>query len=197
LEKDTMIEIGNTIISLDIIEIKFACNINACKGICCIEGDSGAPITKEEETQIKEITPKIIQRLNTEAQQKIEKQGISFIDEEGDLVTSILDNSGACVFMILDDNGNAKCAIEEAWENKEINLRKPISCHLYPIRITSYNSFDAINYHSWDICKDAIIRGEKLGIPVYKFAKDALIRKYGNEWYKQLVWAAENLLIKQ
>lgn len=192
-----MLEIGNTIISLDIIEVKFACDIKACKGICCIEGDSGAPISKEEKEQIEAITPKIIHRLHPEAKKKIEQQGISFIDEEGDLVTSILNNSGACVFTIFDNNGNAKCAIEEAWENNEINFRKPISCHLYPIRITSYNSFDAINYHSWDICKNAIIRGEKLGIPVYVFAKEALMRKYGSEWYKQLVWAAENLVIKQ
>lgn len=192
-----MIEIGNTIISLDIIEVKFACDIKTCKGICCIEGDSGAPISKEEEKQLQKITPKIIDRLSPEAQKVIKKQGISFIDEEGDLVTSILANSGACVFTIIDKNGNAKCAIEEAWENDEINVRKPISCHLYPIRITSYNSFDAINYHSWDICKNALIKGEKLGIPVYQFAKEALIRKYGNEWYAHVEWAAKNLDINK
>lgn len=197
IEKTTMLEIGNTIISLDIIEKKFVCDIKSCKGVCCIEGDSGAPLKKEEAEIIKKLTPSILHQLCPEAQDVISKKGSSMIDVEGDLVTTILSNSGACVFTLFDKYGIAKCAIEEAWANGETSFRKPISCHLYPIRITQYEAFDALNFHAWDICEMAIIKGEQTGIPVYKFAKDALIREYGEEWYEQLEWAAENLIISR
>ena len=196
-EEETMLEIGNTIISLDIIEKKFVCDVKSCKGVCCVAGDSGAPLEEEEAIIINELTPNILHRLTPDAQQVIAEQGTSMIDIEGDLVTTILSNSGSCVFTLHNKNGIAYCAIEEAWAHGETDFRKPISCHLYPIRITKYSTFDALNFHAWEICEKAIIKGEITGVPVYKFTKDALIRKYGHEWYEQLEWAAENLDIKK
>jgi len=185
-----MIQIGDTLISLDIIERAFICDIGRCKGACCIEGDSGAPLEEEEHQLLKTLLPEIWDDLLPDAQELIEKQGIAYIDPDGDLVTSIK-NGKDCVFTGYDNDGTCICAIEKAYHEGRINYYKPISCHLYPIRITNYDTFRAVNYNRWGICKVAEELGKKEGVPVYKFLRQPLIRKFGEDWYNELETIAE------
>ncbi len=186
-----MLQIGNAIVSLDVIEKKFICDFAKCKGACCIEGDSGAPLDEDEKAILEEIYPDIKEYLNEKGIVEIEKQGTSVIDSDGDLVTPII-NDKECVYTIF-ENGLALCGIEKAFLDGKISYRKPISCSLYPIRIQKYPEFDAVNYNKWNICAPARDLGYKIGTPVYKFLKEPLIRKYGEDWYKELEYAAENL----
>ncbi len=188
-----MIDIDNKIVHFDIFNKCFICDICKCKGICCVEGDSGAPLSKEENEKIKEILPIIYDRLTEDGKSVIDKKGTSMIDIEGDLTTTIYGKSGACVFTQYEDNGTAYCAIERAWEEGIIKFRKPISCHLYPIRIKKYKDFDAVNYDVWDICKDAPILGDEKEVKIYQFLKEPLIRKYGEVWYEDMCKCAEML----
>ena len=186
-----MLQIGNAIVSLDVIEKKFICDFGKCKGVCCIEGDSGAPLDEDEKTILEEIYPDIKEYLTDKGIEEIEKQGTSVIDADGDLVTPII-NDKECVYTIF-ENGAALCGIEKAFLDGKINYHKPISCSLYPIRIEKYPEFDAVNYNKWTICAPARELGFKMGTPVYKFLKEPLIRKYGEDWYKELEYAAENI----
>jgi len=186
-----MLQIGNAIVSLDVIEKKFICDFGKCKGACCIEGDSGAPLDEDEKAILEEIYPQIKEYLSEKGIAEIEKQGTSVIDFEGDLVTPII-NDKECVYTVF-ENGLALCGIEKAFLDGKISYRKPISCSLYPIRIEKYPEFDAVNYDKWSICAPARELGFKMGTPVYKFLKEPLIRKYGEDWYKELEYAAENL----
>ncbi|MDD3741781.1 MAG: DUF3109 family protein [Bacteroidales bacterium] len=188
-----MIDIDSKIVHFDIFRKCFACDLSKCKGRCCIEGDSGAPLEIEEEKTLKKILPIIYNTLTTEGKEIIDIKGISMIDVEGELTTTIYGEKGACVFAQYKEDGTAYCTIEKAWEEGLIDFRKPISCHLYPIRIKKYSSFDAVNYNVWDICKDAVILGEKKNINIYEFLKEPLIRKYGEEWYNEACIAAEYL----
>jgi hypothetical protein len=188
-----MLQIGETLISLDIIEESFLCNLEACKGECCVEGDSGAPVEKEEFAVLKEILPEVWNDLSPEAQAVIDKQGVVYIDSDGDMVTSIV-NDKDCVFTYYDENNVCKCAIEKAFKEGRIDFYKPISCHLYPIRIQKYPNFTAVNYHQWSVCKSARIAGKENNVKVYRFLREPLIRKFGEEWYEQLEIAANELL---
>lgn len=184
-----MIQIDDTIVSLDLIEQYFCCDLATCKGICCIEGDSGAPLTQSEVVEIEKILPLIWDTLSDKSKQVIEKQGICYTDIEGDLVTSIVDGK-ECVFSYM-ENGICKCAIEKAFKEGKINFYKPISCHLYPVRLTEYKNFIAVNYHKWNICSCAKCYGETHKIPAYIFLKDALTRRFGEKWYAELCKIAE------
>lgn len=184
-----MIQIDNTIVSLDLIEQYFCCDLATCKGICCIEGDSGAPLTQSEVVEIEKILPFIWDTLSEKSKQVIEKQGICYTDIEGDLVTSIVDGK-ECVFSYM-ENGICKCAIEKAFKEGKINFYKPISCHLYPVRLTEYKNFIAVNYHKWNICSCAKQYGEAHKIPAYIFLKEALTRRFGEKWYAELCQIAE------
>jgi len=186
-----VLQIGKAIVSLDVIEKKFICDFGKCKGACCIEGDSGAPLDEEEKAILEEIYPDIKEYLTEKGIEEIEKQGTSVIDSDDDLVTPII-NDKECVYTVF-ENGSALCGIEKAYLDGKIKYRKPISCSLYPIRIDKYAEFDAVNYNKWDICKPARELGFKNGTPVYKFLKEPLIRKYGKDWYKELEYAAENI----
>lgn len=188
-----MIDIDNEIVHFDILEKNFICNLCKCKGICCVEGDAGAPLEEKEAEIIEQILPIIYDDLTTEGQLAIDEKGVWMIDIEGDLTTTILKNSGACVFTQYDDKGIAYCVIEKAWEEGLVDFRKPISCHLYPIRIKKYKDFDAVNYNVWSICKDAIKLGNEKNIKIYQFLKEPLIRKYGEQWYEDLCVCAEML----
>ena len=190
-----MIYIDDTLVSLDVFEKKFICDLSQCKGICCVEGDSGAPVTEEEEAWIKEIYPKLKERMKPESIKRVEEKGISFEDVEGEQVTMIHENSGECVFAI-NEGDLTVCAIERMWEDGETAFRKPVSCHLYPIRVKEYPLFTAVNYDQWDICDCALRKGEIEGVPLYKFVKEPLIRKFGEEWYAKLEIAANDLVIE-
>ena len=185
-----MIQIDDKLISEDLFSEEFVCNLAKCKGICCVEGDAGAPLDEDETHILDEIYPKIKSYLRPEGIQAIEEQGTYTLDFEGDLVTPLVNNA-ECAYVIFDEKGYTKCAIEKAYEDGVIDWQKPISCHLYPIRITEYSNFSAINYHEWDICSDACTLGKELGVKVYQFLKKPLIRKYGEEFYKTLSEAAE------
>ena len=185
-----MIQIDDKLISEDLFSEEFVCNLAKCKGICCVEGDAGAPLDEEETHILDEIYPKIKPYLRPEGIQAIEEQGTYTLDFEGDLVTPLVNNA-ECAYVIFDEKGYTKCAIEKAYEDGVIDWQKPISCHLYPIRITEYSNFSAINYHEWDICSDACTLGKELGVKVYQFLKKPLIRKYGEDFYQTLSEAAE------
>lgn len=192
-----MIQIGDTVISTDILTEKFVCNLDACKGECCIEGDAGAPVETEEVAELEKVLPEVWDDLSAEAKAVIEKQGVVYTDQDGDLVTSIVNNKD-CVFTCYDENGYCYCAIEKAFRAGKTEFYKPISCHLYPIRVGNYGVYTALNYHRWDVCKAAVILGRKENVPVYKFLKEPLIRKFGKEWYEMLcdcadLWMKENM----
>lgn len=186
----------NTLVTLDVVERFFSCDLDSCLGQCCIDGDAGAPLTTTEEEKIKEILPLIWEDLLPRAKQEIEQNGISYLDPEGELVTQILDNSN-CVFSCYAPGGMCICAIEKAYREGKIDFMKPISCALYPLRLkTLSNGSVAVNYHRWKICKSAEVMGRSKGIRVYQFLKEPLIRRFGQEWYDELVANCE-LYIKQ
>ncbi len=180
-----MLQIDDTIISLDLLDQRFVCDLDTCKGICCVEGDDGAPLEEEEVKIIEDLLPIIWDDLTEVSKALIKKQGVSYIDSDGEPVTSIV-NGEECVFTYTDDQGQCKCAIEKAYREGKTDFYKPISCHLYPVRLQKYEEYTAVNYHQWSVCNCARKLGGKLGVPVYQFLKEPLIRKFGKEWFKQL-----------
>ncbi len=181
-----MITIGNTAVSDDIADQFFVCDLNKCKGACCVEGDLGAPLEESELALMEEVYEQVKPYLSKEGVDAIEQQGIYIKDWEGDYSTPTI-NDKECAYAIYDERGILKCGIEQAYLDKKIVFQKPISCHLYPIRITKYEQYDAINYDRWHICNAACHHGKALGVPLYKFLKSPLTRKYGVAWYSELV----------
>ncbi|MGB0805726.1 MAG: DUF3109 family protein [Salibacteraceae bacterium] len=181
-----MIEVGKTIVSRDVFKKEFVCNLSACKGECCIAGDAGAPLLDEEKEILDAIYPKVKPYMRAEGIEAVEQQGVSVYDKKDNEYETALVNNAECAFVIYGDDGTALCAIEKAYNEGDVEWQKPISCHLYPIRIKKYRDFDAINYDKWEICSDACTLGEELNVPVYRFLKDPLIRHYGEEWYADL-----------
>ncbi len=180
-----MIVLQNTVISDDIREKFFVCNLEKCKGACCVEGDLGAPLEGDELAILEQNYDKIKPYLSGAGKQAIEEQGLYIIDFEGDYSTPTIENR-ECAFAIYDHNKMLKCGIEQAYLDGVIDWKKPISCHLYPIRITKYDDFEALNYDRWSICSAACNFGQELGVRVYQFLKEPLIRKYGESWYNEL-----------
>ena len=187
-----MIQIQDTILSNDIFEEHFICDLCKCKGQCCVEGESGAPITQEERAQIQSILPEILDDLSPAAREVIDEQGISYVDYDGELVTSLV-KGRECVFAYYDEHGICKCAIDTAYREGRISVQKPISCHLYPIRLNEYDQFTAVNYHRWSVCQPAVKKGRAEGLPLFRFLKEPLIRKFGEEWYREVCEAADML----
>lgn len=192
-QEEHMLQVDKALIHLDIIYKYFICDICKCKGVCCIEGDSGAPLEKEEAQVIERIIPIVFHRLTPEAQKAVKNKGGSVVDFENELTTTTINTTGPCVFTQYDKNNNAYCVLEKAFEEGLTDFQKPISCHLYPIRIKKYESFTAVNYHQWSICKDAVLLGNKKSVPVYEFLKAPLLRFFGKDWYEELCIAAEEL----
>ena len=180
-----MIEIEDKIISRDLFEKKFVCDLQSCKGACCIEGNSGAPLTSKELVEIKSNLSVIKTEMSSKGIEVIDEKGFYYNDEDGDNVTSLVDGK-ECVFVFYDQNNIAKCSIESAYKKNKVYFNKPISCHLYPLRVKKYESFQAINIHDWHICKPACDCGIKLNIPVFKFLKEAIIRAWDEDFYNQL-----------
>lgn len=195
-EEEIMLQIGNTLVSLDLAERFFCCDLDKCLGQCCIEGDAGAPITTEEYKKLEEITSSLMPELLPAAIKVIEEDGVGYTDEEGDLVTSIIDGKN-CVYTCYASGGKCLCAIERAFRQGKCDFRKPISCYLYPLRLTDYPTFTAINYHRWKICRSAEINGKELGIRLYQFMKEPLIERFGKEWYDELAEACDAYLAEQ
>lgn len=180
-----MIQIGKFLISEDIIKEEFVCDLDKCKGECCVQGDAGAPLLKDELDILENIFDKVKPFISIEGIKAIEKDGKWTKDEFNELVTPLINNK-ECAYTVFDAKGIAKCGIEDAYNAGEISWRKPSSCHLYPIRITEYTSFTAVNYNKWSICNDACVLGKKLKTPVYKFLKEPLIHRFGKNWYSKL-----------
>ncbi|MGB1316795.1 MAG: DUF3109 family protein [Flavobacteriales bacterium] len=180
-----MLAIQKTLVSLDLLERYFVCDLNACKGACCVKGDAGAPLTDEEIGLLEEIVDDILPYLDEEGKAMIAQKGVFEIDVDGDKGTSLLDD-GRCAFALVDDSGMVSCGIEKAQLAGDIDFKKPISCHLYPVRITEHEAYDAVNYNKWKICKPACDCGAKLDVPLFKFLREPLIRKYGSAWYEEL-----------
>lgn len=200
-----MVQIGDVIVSPDIFTEYFCCDLEKCKGECCIEGDAGAPVTIEEVAELENVLEVVWPDLSAQAQAVIDKQGVAYTDEEGDLVTSIVGGKD-CVFTYYDDIniGDEKspcvvkncclCATEKAYRAGKTNWCKPISCALYPIRVANLsNGLVGLNYNQWSVCKCAREKGRELKLPVWKFLKDPLIRRFGEEWYGWLSDCAEQL----
>jgi hypothetical protein len=185
-----MIVIDKTCISDDIADKLFVCDLEKCKGACCVEGDLGAPLEEEELPILKRIYGQVKPYMSDAGKKAVKKQGFFVQDYEGAYSTPTIGNR-ECAYAIYDGNGILKCAIEQAYLDGKTDFKKPISCHLYPIRITKYEDYHAINYHRWQICSAACKLGDTLGVPVFKFLKEPLIRQYGEAWYKELTLLIE------
>jgi len=186
-----MIQIKDTVVSEELLKRKFVCNLDACKGACCVEGDAGAPLNEDEleelENAFETVKPYLPQK-NIEALE----EDLYTIDHDGEYVTQLV-NGKECAFVFYDEKGITKCSIEQAFLDGKTNFKKPISCHLFPVRLTKYKSFTAVNYAYWNICDDACELGEKLGVKTYDFLKEPLIRKFGQEWFDELKLVDEHL----
>lgn len=192
-----MFQLGKTIVSEDIIENDFVCNLNACKGACCIEGEAGAPITEEEVAILEKIYPHVKPFLRPEGIAAIEELGTYIKTSINELETPLVKGK-ECAYVTFTDKGIASCGIEDAYNAGAIEaiapgFRKPISCHLYPVRVQQYSEFAAVNYHRWPICDPACTLGKELQVPIYKFVKTALVRKFGENWYAELEKVASEM----
>lgn len=185
-----MIEVGNVLVHEDVVRENFVCNLKKCKGACCLEGDSGAPLNHDELHILDEIYPKVKPFMTAKGIATVEETGTYVTDFEGDYTTPCVDTNKECAYVTW-ENGITKCAIEKAYEYGAISWKKPMSCHLYPIRITKYPEFDVLNYDRWSICSPACSFGNELKVHVHEFLKEPLIRKFGEEWYKELEEAVE------
>lgn len=190
-----LVEIDDKLVSTQIFENKFVCDLNACKGACCVEGDAGAPLTFEEVDQMEEDLEVYLPYMRKEGIEAVEKTGVFYLDQDGEPVTTLV-NGAECAFVYFDENGITKCAIEKAYLEGKTTFKKPISCHLYPIRVKKFNDYEALNYDEWPICKPACACGEALDVPVFKFLKEPIIRAWGEKFYDELL-IVENELRKQ
>ena len=186
-----MFQLGKTIVSEDILQKDFVCNLSACHGACCVDGDAGAPLTTDETKILEQIYPKIKPFLRPQGIAAIEAQGTWVVGAEQDLETPLIENKD-CAYVIFDGK-TALCGIEQAYNQGIIDFKKPVSCHLYPIRVKDFTEFAAVNYDKWDICDPACALGAELEVPVYKFVKEALVRRFGADWYMELEKVAQDL----
>lgn len=186
-----MFQIQNTLVTLDIVERFFCCDLEKCLGACCIEGDAGAPVTEAEVGEINRVLPEIERDMLPRAIDEVRDNGVAYRDPEGELVTTLLDGRN-CAFSCYGPGGVCLCAIEKARREGRIDgFLKPISCSLYPLRVTEYKDFTAVNYHRWEICRSAEQLGRRKGIRLYQFLKEPLIRRFGAEWYDELCASCE------
>lgn len=189
-----MLQIGNTLVSLDLVERYFVCDLESCLGACCIEGDEGAPVTEEESGRILRVIEDVEDMMTPGGVREIKENGVDYLDREGERVTALV-NGCECAFTCREPNGLCLCALEKARRAGIITEDvKPISCKLYPVRVRDYDGFTAVNLHRWKICRAAEKKGKQLGIRAYQFLKEPLISKFGEEWYAELETTAEEYL---
>lgn len=180
-----MLQIGDVIVSFDVLTKEFSCDLSSCHGACCVEGDAGAPVTPDEVAQIEELLPVIWDALDPEARRVIEQAGVSCLDPEGETVTQIV-NGKDCVFTCHGEDGSCYCAIEKAYREGRCSFMKPVSCHLYPIRVRKLGGYWGLNYDRWDVCRAAVLKGQREHIPVYKCLEGPLVRRFGRDWFDEL-----------
>jgi hypothetical protein len=191
-----MIQIGSTLVSDDLLTEAFVCDLNACKGACCVEGEYGAPLTQDEADELAHLQDQIAPYLSDEGKATIADQGAWITGEDGELETPLMP-TGHCAYVIEDADKKLKCGLETVHQEGVLSFKKPLSCHLYPVRLQQYSSFEAVNYHQWDICGAACALGSSLKVKVYVFVKEALVRKFGEEWYAALEKAGAELAEKK
>lgn len=191
-----MIQIGSTLVSDDLLTEAFVCDLNACKGACCVEGEYGAPLTQDEADELAHLQDQIAPYLSDEGKATIADQGAWITGEDGELETPLMP-TGHCAYVIEDADKKLKCGLETVHQEGVLSFKKPLSCHLYPVRLQQYSSFEAVNYHRWDICGAACALGSSLKVKVYVFVKEALVRKFGEEWYAALEKAGAELAEKK
>ena len=180
-----MIEIEGKVINTEIFRRRFVCDISKCKGTCCYDGDSGAPLEKEELDKLTEVFPAVEPLLSDKEREEISRQGLWVTDADGDFVTPIIDGR-ECVYTNREPDGTWSCAIEKAFREGKTNWRKPISCYLYPIRVSKTRKYELLNFHEWEVCRPAMELGQKVGTPAYKFLREPIIEKFGEDFYKEL-----------
>lgn len=186
-----MLQIGDTLVSLDLIERFFLCDLGVCKGECCVEGDSGAPLTPEEYEKLQEITPAVWPYLTPGGRRALEEQGPGYYDADGDLVTTLVEGR-ECAFATFGTDGLCLCALEQAYRDGKTDFCKPASCHLYPVRLSTLGGgVTAVNCHRWSVCRAAEALGRARGVRAYRFLKEPLTARFGAEWYASLCEAAE------
>ena len=190
-----MIQIGDKIISRELFENQFICHLEKCEGNCCVFGDSGAPLEDDEAVALSRDIEKILPYMRAEGKRAVREHGAWVIDNDGDKVTPLVGRE-ECAFVVFEDT-IARCSIEQAYDEGAIAFRKPVSCHLYPIRVTKLKQGIALNYHQWSICEPARILGKKEGVPVFRFLKDPITRVYGEEFYKELEIVYRELIEKK
>jgi len=186
-----MIQIDDTVVSEMLLEKRFVCNLDKCMGACCVEGDAGAPLLEEELEDIEKVYP-LTKKYLSEKNIKALEQDLYTLDHDGEYVTQ-LEGGAECAFVYYDKKGITKCSIEQVYLDGDSDFKKPISCHLFPVRLTQYKNFVAVNYAHWDICDDACTLGEELGVKTYQFLKEPLIRHFGEEWFKELEQVDQHL----
>lgn len=178
--------------SFDLFQEYFCCNPSHCKGICCVEGDAGAPVLFDEVEKLEEALEVVAPEMSPAARAIADEQGVVYTDRDGDLVTSIVDGKD-CIFASRDEKGCCICLIEKAYNEGRIGWRKPISCYLYPVRLRKVGDLTAVNFHKWDVCRSAVVAGRRKGIKAYEFLKGPLIERFGEEWYSELLVVAKEL----
>ncbi|MBL7941890.1 MAG: DUF3109 family protein [Flavobacteriales bacterium] len=181
-----MFIIGPCLVSEDLFDEYFVCDLHACKGACCVEGESGAPLEEDELPLLESALEASRPWMTAEGIDAIQKKGLYTRDADGDLVTTLVGDQGACAYAWFDDKGTAFCAFEKAFEQGQTNWKKPISCHLYPVRLGRVGDYISVNYHRWQLCAPACSCGVKLGVPVFRFLRSALERRFGADWYAEL-----------
>ena len=188
-----LIEVGGVVLTTELFTEHFCCDLDACKGICCVEGDSGAPLTMDEVGELENVLDDVWPDLSAKAQSLLDTQGVAYTDCEGDLVTSIV-NGKDCVFTCYGKDGCCFCATDKAFREGRTAWPKPISCALYPIREKKIGqTLVGLQYHRWDVCRPAVEKGRQLNLPIYRFLKEPLIRRFGEAWYEELCEVAEQL----
>ena len=188
-----MFVIKDTLVSLDLVERHFSCDLAVCKGQCCIDGDAGAPLLESERIEIEKNIHKVLPLLTPQGRKVVEEEGVAYYDRDGDLVTSLVEGAN-CAFSIYSDDGICLCALEKGWREGILPDLKPSSCFLYPVRLKEMGGMTAVNMHRWKICTCAEKNGKKCGIRAYEFLKYPLIKKFGQEWYDELCLTAKEWL---